>query len=126
LSLVLLAIAIVAFGKFGFEQSIDLSTYYHHNGLFFLWSTGFIVLWIGVLFLLHKKLNTGLFFVYLQFLGKNVTAVYVFQWLLIGNLATAIYKTQGISELIFWMLSISIISSVLAYIWTNKKRKLTA
>jgi uncharacterized membrane protein len=110
-------------GNFGINTAINLTEYYHHNFIFFLWTSAFIGFWIYILFLLYKVAKNSIFFIYLRFLGKNVTAIYVFQWLIIGNLATVLYKTQDIGEWIFWFFNISIISSVLAYLWTKYHTK---
>lgn len=107
----------------GIQNSTNLTEYYHFNFLYFTWSTGFILVWTYLLYLLNKQAKNTLFFIYLQFLGKNVTVIYVIQWLLIGNIATAIYKTQDTGAWIFWFLNISIISSVLTYLWTKYRTK---
>ena len=58
-----------------------------------------------------------LFFKYFKWLGKHVTLIYVIQWLLIGNIATEIYKT--VSNPIYiagWFLIITVSSSSLTYL----------
>lgn len=118
-------VLIIAFtANYGINISRNLSEYYHHDFLFFLWAMAFISVWVYIFYLLNKFARNALFFIYLQFLGKNVTLVYVIQWLLIGNLGTALFKTQDTGEWFFWFLNISIISSVLAYLWIKNKSKL--
>jgi ABC-type iron transport system FetAB permease component len=56
---------------------------------------------------------------YIKWLGKNVTAVYVVQWLIIGNIATAIYRTQYPFSLILWFLVIITVSSILTYFYAR-------
>lgn len=120
-----LVIGLCISAGFGIHYSTDLIEYYHFNILFFAWSIGFIVVWVYLLYLINKLAHNSLFFIYLQFLGKNVTLIYVIQWLLIGNIGTALYQTQDIGAWIFWFLNISIISSVLTYLWTNYRAKKT-
>ena len=59
---------------------------------------------------------------YLKWLGKNVTLLYVMQWILIGNMATNIYKT--ISSPVYLTVSfigILFLSSCLAYFFLQLK-----
>ncbi|MCD6180744.1 MAG: DUF1624 domain-containing protein [Bacteroidales bacterium] len=123
ISLGLLGVLLLLTANFGINTSTNLAEYYHHNFLFFLWSTAFVMFWVYTLFLLNKVAENTIFFIYFQFLGKNVTAIYVFQWLIIGNLGTALYKTQDIGEWAFWIFNIIIISSVLTYLWSQYRKK---
>jgi surface polysaccharide O-acyltransferase-like enzyme len=60
---------------------------------------------------------------YLAWTGKNVTAFYIFQWLIIGNIATAIYKTQTPAVLILWFIGITAVVSGLVWLWENRRLK---
>jgi len=53
-----------------------------------------------------QKISRNPIVSFLQWLGKNITLFYVIQWLLIGNIATAIYQTQSINRYIFWFAGI--------------------
>jgi hypothetical protein len=50
---------------------------------------------------------------YINWLGRHVTSAYVFQWLLIGNIATAIYKSQTLPQTLLWYLIILALTSTL-------------
>lgn len=108
--------------NFAITVSTNLVEYYHFDFLFFLWSVAFIIIWIYVLFFIEKRFQKTPFFLYLQFLGKNVTAVYVFQWLIIGNLATSFFKTKNLEQWALWVLLITISTSVLTYFWVKLRR----
>jgi len=112
--------------NFGFNISVNLTAYYHHNSMFFIWAVAFAAFWIYLLYLLEFYLNNSLFFIFLRFLGKNVTAIYVVQWLIIGNIATKLFKTQSLIEWFFWVVGITLISSVLTYIWLKLKSKIAS
>jgi uncharacterized membrane protein len=103
--------------QFGLKGTSNLPEYYHHNFLLFLWGLAFMFVWVSVFYIIERKFRHTLLFFYLQFLGKNTTAIYVIQWLIIGNIATAIYKTQELDQCLFWFLNTVIITSVLTYIW---------
>ncbi len=103
--------------SYGFGISADLPAYYGHNLLYFLWALVFLILWsAGVRFLLQITGNNYVT-VYLQWIGRNVTAFYVLQWLIIGNLATSLYKTSTTGQLILWYTAIVIITSVLIWLY---------
>ncbi|MFT5127978.1 MAG: putative membrane protein [Rhodothermales bacterium] len=52
---------------------------------------------------------------YVTWLGRHVTSAYVIQWLLIGNIATAIYKSQTLAETLVWyLLILGLTSAVIA------------
>jgi hypothetical protein len=42
---------------------------------------------------------------------------YVFQWLIIGNIATAIYQSQNEIQLTAWFIAILAATTVLTYEW---------
>jgi hypothetical protein len=100
--LIVIAAIVLYFNKFGFSTTIYLPSYYHHTFTYWLWAMGVIILWVtAVRYWVHRFPQTyvGNF---LQWLGKNITLFYVIQWIIIGNIATAIYQTQSIDKYIFW------------------------
>jgi len=107
---------------FAVPQIVSLPLYYHHNVLLFLWIILFIFIWYS----LFHKLNSGSPrawpLVYLQWVGKNVTAFYVFQWIIIGNLATWLYHTQRSWHLILWFVSITGVVSLLVLGWNRYRQ----
>ncbi|HAG16567.1 MAG TPA: hypothetical protein DCG69_08610 [Bacteroidales bacterium] len=117
LIIAMLALILAFTIQYGLNSSSNLPIYYHHNFLFFLWAVAFMLVWFSAFYFIERKFRHTLVFFYLQFVGKNVTAIYIIQWLIIGNIATAIYKTQELDQYLFWFLNITIVSSVLAYIW---------
>ncbi|PKP53505.1 MAG: hypothetical protein CVT92_04210 [Bacteroidetes bacterium HGW-Bacteroidetes-1] len=119
----LLSILVITF-NFGFSRSILLSVYYHHDIIFLFWTLAFVVFFTLAIrmFLVENKnlfLNN-----WLQWIGKNVTSFYVFQWLLIGNIATAIYRSQYFVQLLFWFIFITAASSLMVWLWNKVKSKI--
>lgn len=94
-----------------------LNLYYSYGLLFYLWTVIFLIGWILIFALLEKSFGNSILFLYIKWIGKNVTAVYVFQWLLIGNIATRIYKTQDTWALVFWFIGITILTTLLLIFW---------
>ena len=115
------------FGKEGFETTINLPDYYHHTFWFSLWVFGIVILWtVFWRFILHKFPNTyGWDF--FMWLGKNITLFYVIQWLIIGNVSTAIYQTQSIESYAFWFIGIFSVTILLTWLFremvTNRGAK---
>jgi hypothetical protein len=61
---------------------------------------------------------------YLKWLGQNVTIIYVLQWILIGNTATAIYKmVSSPLYLMFTFLGVLLVSSLLCLVYIKIKDK---
>jgi len=59
-----------------------------------------------LLWLVIQKFSEFPVIAFLRWLGKNITVFYVIQWLIIGNIATAIYQTQELSRYWFWCVPI--------------------
>lgn len=106
--IVIAAIAslVIVFSKFGVSNTIYLPAYYHHTFLFSLWAVGLVILWVMALRLFLQHFPATFAGTFLIWLGKNITAFYVVQWLIIGNISTAIYQTQPIGTYIFWFAGI--------------------
>jgi uncharacterized membrane protein len=119
LALALLIGVAVSF-RFGFSNSVLLQVYYHHSFLFFIWTLAFVLLWVIVIKLVLSDAR-GLLFDWIRWIGKNVTAFYIFQWLLIGNMATSLYKSQYPLALLFWFIIITAAVNVLVVGWSKLK-----
>ena len=116
---------IVLFGLFmtlSFPYAVSIASnlqeYYHHGMLFFAWTIAFLVLYSLLVNTIAPVIQHNFIVTYLQWLGKNITAIYVVQWILIGNTATEIY--QSISSPFTLLVSfvwIAAVSSLLVYAW---------
>lgn len=109
----LISIIVIIFSKFAFETTSNLPLYYHHDYRFFGWTIAFMLLYLTLINQIVKLLQNSLFIQYIEWTGKNVTLIYVFQWLIIGNLATALYQTQDILKSLLWFITVTIVSSLL-------------
>lgn len=101
--------------SFAFDISSTLGLYYRHGILFFLWASFFLAGIIWLMNFLPEAKN--IFIDYLRWLGKNVTAVYVVQWLFVGNLAALKIQSNNFDELIFYFFAILISTTVVVLIW---------
>jgi len=118
-----LLIAVIVTIPYAFSITSDLQgKYYHHGLFFFLWTILFLAAWVGVMIRAEKRGGGASLLQFIKWTGKNVTVIYVIQWLIIGNLATELYGTQGAGFSLLWFVIILAASSLLAWVY----RKMTA
>lgn len=91
--------------------------YYHHGILFFAWMLMFMSGYILTASFIEDYTGRLSLVRLVKWIGKNVTAFYVFQWLIIGNIATDIYKTLDGIYLILWFFGVMIVSCGLTFFW---------
>jgi hypothetical protein len=108
--LIILALFVPAF-----KIITDLPSYYHHQVFLFVWMICFLVIFTWMVTKFEQKFSNEMIVRYIKWLGKNVTMVYVIQWLIIGNIATAIYRTLDTQALFIWFVTILAMVSVLTY-----------
>ncbi|MGZ4079048.1 MAG: heparan-alpha-glucosaminide N-acetyltransferase domain-containing protein, partial [Bacteroidia bacterium] len=110
--------------KYAAGVSSDLSSYYHHGLIFVLWVIVFLSLYTFFVNEINNFLGTTLLFNYLKWLGKNVTIIYIIQWIIIGNTATEIYKTiSSESYLLICFLSILLLTSISGYLFLGIRKR---
>ena len=103
--------------KYAIDVASKLQQYYHHGLLFFIWVILFCLFYALLMHELNTYIGESIVFKYLKWLGKHVTLIYAIQWIIIGNIATEIYKT--VSSPIYlaaWFLGIVFITSGLTYL----------
>ena len=81
-----------------------------------------MLLWALMLAELNKLAGKTAVIKYLRWAGKNVTVFYVVQWLLIGNIATAIYRSQEWFTLPLWFIGVVGVSSLLVFVYRKIAR----
>lgn len=107
--------------NFGFDVSNDLSKYYGHNFLFYLWGLYFLFGWVKLLLTIFEKFIDNFIIQYIKWLGKNVTIVYFFQWILIGNIATYLYHSLTLENYFIELGLILLIISICTYLYSLSK-----
>lgn len=111
--------------QYGISISSDLPTYYHHGLVFLSWVISFLCFYSFFINEIEKILGKTIVFKYLKWLGKNITVVYVIQWIFIGNSATEIYKTVSAPSYLFLsFIAILAISSAICFSWIKIKERL--
>ena len=112
---------VAIFAKSGISTTINLPDYYHHKFWFFLWALGVVILWSLLVWFLSRKFSASPMIVFLRWMGKNITAFYIIQWLIIGNIATSIYQTQKLSVFGYWFGAIFLVTVSLTYLTETLK-----
>ncbi len=121
--IVISLIVLAVFAQFSFEQVIVLDKYYRHGILLALWNLAFVIIWFFTLNKLESHFSKNLILVFLKWIGKNVTTIYVLQWLIIGNLAMIYYDSQNEFQFFIWLLFVLISSSLLTFYYDRIKMK---
>lgn len=121
--LTVLAAVLVFTGSYGTGITGQLTTYYHHDAIFFGWALVFMMAWAILAGIIHNHYESTRAMQFLRWLGKQVTPAYIIQWLFIGNIATAVYKTQSLYQVSGWFLLILIFTGLMTRLWTEIKRK---
>ena len=103
--------------KYAINVSSNLQQYYHHGLLFFIWVILFCLFYALLVHELNTHIGESIVFRYLKWLGKNVTSVYVIQWVIIGNIATEVYKTVSNPVYLFYcFIAITATTNIIAYL----------
>ena len=120
---IIVFLLVVLFSGYGIATTINLDKYYHHNFFFFLWTLGVDLLWLLFIRLIVRKFSQFPLITFFEWLGKNITTFYIIQWLIIGNIATAIYQTQELSKYGYWLGAIFMATTGLTYLFEKIKLK---
>jgi uncharacterized membrane protein len=115
-AIVLSATVVAVTGSAAMKITHNLPSYYRHDAWFFLWVVIFVVAWSLTHALANRHLGRTIIAHWLKWMGRHVTIVYVWQWLIIGNVATAIYKEQELWQCCLWFAVVLGASNVLTAI----------
>lgn len=106
--------------------SSQLLLYYHHGILFFLWTFLFLAFYGFFINEINKLIGNTIVLRYLKWLGENVTIIYFIQWVIIGNIATEIYKTVfSPVYLVLAYIAILLVSSSLCWVYLKIRKSTT-
>ncbi|MFK5855337.1 MAG: heparan-alpha-glucosaminide N-acetyltransferase domain-containing protein [Bacteroidota bacterium] len=106
--------------SYGIKIAANLHVYYLHDFVFYLFCLNFIIFWTLLLKII-TSFSSNFISTFIEWVGKKVTVIYVIQWLIIGNIATGLYKTQNGIQLLLWFFVIVISTSLLTFLYTKIK-----
>ncbi len=77
---------------------------------------GFVLVWLAITNWISLKIPVNPFFKLLIFCSKNITSIYLIQWILVlWFIWFTGYQTVGFSQSLFWMLMITIATLLLSW-----------
>jgi uncharacterized membrane protein len=112
--LVACAVTTGATWRYAVAVCSDLPRYYHHDLRFLLWTVAFLAVWFCLHGLCEWWWGNTPPLLWLKALGRNVTLCYILQWLLIGNIATALYKSESLLHWGLWVVVMVTATSLLS------------
>lgn len=87
-----------------------------------LFHTGIVLIWLALFHLLSKKIKSNIIFRILMFCSRNISSIYIIQWLLIcwfffipGYLKLSLWPTLA------WMMAITTTTLLLTHLLTKSK-----
>jgi len=99
--------------------------YYHHGILFFGWVLLFMICYLVLIRLIDIFSGGQPIIRLIKWMGQKVTILYVIQWLIIGNIATIIYKTQNLFQFVGWFLFVLVATLLTGFlietVWNRLK-----
>ena len=109
-----------ATGSYAVAVSHDLPRYYHHDPRFFLWTCAFLAAWASLHQACAARCGNAAPVRWLTGIGRNVTACYVLQWLLIGNIATSLFRSESLLHWGLWVIAIVTATSLFSMALTRR------
>ncbi len=111
------AAAVIALSVPAWKSITHLPSYYHHGLLTYLWMLGFLVLWAWLAAQALEFLVQSSAVRFLKWAGRHVTSFYVAQWLIIGNAAFFMGRTQYPMQLLLAFLFVTAASAGLIFLY---------
>lgn len=108
--------------NYAIEVSANLQAYYHHGFIFIAWVLFFVIGYGLFIERLNHVFGNSKVFLLLKWMGKHLTIIYIFQWIIIGNLTTALFKTIDSTLVLgIYTIVILLISSAVAFLYAQIK-----
>ena len=95
--------------------------YYHHGILFFGWIFFFMISYLVLMKLVEIYYGDQIIVRFIKWIGKQVTVLYIIQWLIIGNIATILFRTQDLFQISAWFVAVTL-ATILIGLFIEKIR----
>ena len=82
--------------------------YYHHGILFIIWTLVFLLSYLPILQVIDSEYGGRRITLLIKWMGRRVTILYVIQWLIIGNLAAVLFRSQHMFQVAAWVAGVTI------------------
>ena len=98
--------------------------YYHHGILFFLWTLVLMTSYLVIVLLIESEYREHKLGLAIKWMGAQVTTIYFIQWLIIGNIATILYRSQHLFQVAAWFPAITAMSILIGFVYIKLKHTL--
>lgn len=111
-----LAGAIIIIISLLFPATTEYTTFYRTRPADTIFHISIVLLWLSLFDFISRKVKPNFFFMLLKFCSRNITLIYILQWLLIfWCLSFAGYQDLGFTQTIYWMFFATITTLLLTY-----------
>lgn len=105
-------------------HSNDWLPFYRTDAADTLFHLGFVLTWLSVFHWLSKEIPANFFYRLLTFCSKNITTIYIIQWVFIcWCLVFTGYMQLNMTSTLIWMIGITTITLLLTHALNNAYRK---
>jgi hypothetical protein len=118
--LVVWGVGVVYTIEFGITTAATLKSYYHHGLEYGLWAAGFTGGFALLIDQLVHYSKENEFFNYFAMIGRNVTVAYVVQWVIIGNIGSAVYRSVGLRDSYVALVAVVLFTSAVIMLYENR------
>ncbi|MCC6551372.1 MAG: DUF1624 domain-containing protein [Ignavibacteriaceae bacterium] len=108
-------------GRFFYEDIVNLPRWYHHDLWLILFNFLFLAGYMPLFRLTAEYFKKNTVILWTIWLGKNVTAAYVIQWIILGNAGTHLYKTVSWEWLGVWFVTVCVVVTLLTVLFGKVK-----
>lgn len=108
--------------EYGIETAAALRNYYHHGIEYASWALAFTTGFTLLIEMAVKHSKENAFLEYFALIGRNVTLAYVLQWIIIGNLGTAFYRSVNLRDSYIALIVVVFLTSVIISLYKNRFR----
>lgn len=95
--------------------------YYHHGIIFFVWALMFMVSYLALVKLVEILYGDHRIVATIKWIGQRVTSLYVVQWLIIGNIATWLYRSQNLFQFVVWFIVVTVATMLIGRFFEKAK-----
>jgi uncharacterized membrane protein len=97
--------------------------YYHHGIVFYGWVMLFMLSFVVVINRIEINFKEMKILRLIRWIGQKVTLLYVIQWLIIGNIAAILFRTQDLFQVFGWFFIVTMTTLVAGYIFDMAREK---
>ena len=97
--------------------------YYHHGILFFGWVILFMISYLALMKLVDIYYGNYRFALMVKWIGQKVTVLYAIQWMIIGNVASLLYKSQNLFQFAAWFVIITLLTIFMGRVFYKIKAR---